>query len=105
MTTRLPEQANAVTTAGVSIEDTETVLLLEAIYSVFGYDFRQYARSTVRRRLNEVAAKKGLANLSDLQGKVLRDSEFLNAVVSALSIQVSSFFRDSRFYLAFRQKV
>jgi chemotaxis protein methyltransferase CheR len=80
-------------------------LLLEAIHSVFGYDFRQYARSTLKRRLKEVAAKRGLASLSELQGRVLRDPELLNAVVTALSVQVSSFFRDSHFFLAFRRKV
>jgi chemotaxis protein methyltransferase CheR len=88
-----------------SIEDAELELLLEGIYKLFGYDFRQYARSTVKRRLAEILAKTGLNNLSELQGRVLRDTQVLNSVVSALSIQVSSFFRDAGFYLALRRRV
>jgi chemotaxis protein methyltransferase CheR len=87
-----------------SLEETEMDLLLEGIHRLFGYDFRQYARATVKRRLIEVMIKRRLENLSELQGKILRDSQALNAVVSALSIQVSSLFRDAKFYSAFRRK-
>src|ERR1051326_1257555 len=87
------------------IEDTELDLLLQAVHRIFGYDFRQYARSTIRRRLVDVMATEHVGTLSGLQGKLLRDSEVLDRVVSALSVQVSSFFRDARFYLALRRKV
>jgi chemotaxis protein methyltransferase CheR len=86
------------------VESTELDLLLEAVHRLFGYDFRQYARSTVRRRVMEIMLRERFQNLSELQGKVLRDSAVLNKVVSALSVQVSSLFRDAKFYLAFRRK-
>ena len=85
--------------------ETELDLLLEAMYRVGGYDFRQYARTTVKRRLIELMPGQHVRNLSELQGKVLRDATALNKVVSALSIQVSGLFRDSKFYRAFRRKV
>src|SRR6267143_932555 len=88
----------------ISIDEVELELLLEGIHRVYGYDFRQYARSTVRRRLTEIMGREGLDNLSMLQGEILRKPELLDKVVSSLSIQVSSLFRDPRFYLAFRQR-
>src|SRR5207237_5601331 len=88
-----------------SIDEVELELLLEGIHRLYGYDFRQYARSTVRRRLTEVMARDGSENLSMLQGRMLRKPELLDKVISSLSIQVSSLFRDPRFYLAFRQRV
>src|SRR2546425_1165562 len=88
----------------ISVDELELELLLEGIYGLYGYDFRQYARSTVRRRLTEIMGKEGLDNLSMLQGKILRTPELLDKVVSSLSIQVSSLFRDPRFYLAFRRR-
>lgn len=87
-----------------AIEDAELDLLLEGIYRLFGYDFREYARTSVKRRLSELVAKERLHNLSELQGRLLRDQKLLQAVSSALSIQVSSLFRDSEFYLGFRRK-
>src|SRR5437868_6069690 len=87
-----------------STDDVELELLLEAVYRQYGYDFRQYARSTVRRRLTEIMGKEGSDNLSILQGRILRNPALLDQVVSGLSIQVSSLFRDPRFYLAFRHR-
>jgi chemotaxis protein methyltransferase CheR len=88
-----------------AVEDTEIDLLLEAVDRVFGYDFRHYARSTVQRRVADLVQRMHLRNVSELQGKLLREPEVLNSVVSALSVQVSSFFRDPKVYLVFRQKV
>ncbi len=88
----------------ISADEVELELLLEGIFRFYGYDFRQYARSTVRRRLTEIMGREGLDNLSMLQGEILRKPELLDKVVSSLSIQVSSLFRDPRFYLAFRQR-
>ncbi len=104
MRERYPNNETYAALAG-AIEDTETELLLEGIHRVFGYDFRQYARKTVKRRLKEVMDKRRVATVSELQGRVFRDPDMLAAVVSALSVQVSSFFRDGKFYLAFRRKV
>jgi chemotaxis protein methyltransferase CheR len=87
-----------------AIEDAELDLLLEGIYRLFGYDFREYARTSVKRRLLEIVAREHLHNLSELQGRLLRDQKLLQSVATALSIQVSSFFRDSEFYLGFRRK-
>jgi chemotaxis protein methyltransferase CheR len=96
--------ANSSLPNSMPVDEVELELLLEGIHRHYGYDFRQYARSTVRRRLTEIMAREGLDNLSALQGRILREPELLDKVVSSLSIQVSSLFRDPRFYLAFRQR-
>src|SRR3954469_8970153 len=90
--------------APAAIEDIEIDLLLEAIHRTFGYDFREYARPSVKRRVRQLMAKQDVRNVSALQGKVLRDYSLFDALASALSIQVSSLFRDPRFYAAFRRK-
>jgi chemotaxis protein methyltransferase CheR len=87
------------------IESAELDLLLDAIQRLYGYDFRQYARSTVKRRLMQIVVREGFRNFSELQGTALRDAGVLNDVISALSIRVSRLFRDANFYLAFRRKV
>jgi chemotaxis protein methyltransferase CheR len=50
----------AVTTAHTteSLEQIEIDLLLEGVYRHYGYDFRQYAYASIRRRIwNAVAAE------------------------------------------------
>ena len=35
-------------------ESIEVELLLEAIYRAYGYDFRQYSRASITRRLRQI---------------------------------------------------
>jgi chemotaxis protein methyltransferase CheR len=87
------------------IEDIEVRLLLEAIYRRYGFDFREYAPASLRRRLWRRANAEGVATLSALQERVLRDSACMERLLLDLSISVTAMFRDPPFYGAFREKV
>jgi chemotaxis protein methyltransferase CheR len=87
------------------LEALELELLLEAIHRRYGYDFRGYARASLRRRLWRRADLEGLRSLSGLLERVLHDPEVMRALLSDLSINVTAMFRDPEFHLALRQKV
>lgn len=78
---------------------------LEKVNKRYGYDFRNYAAGTVRRRLANRLDQEGLSSMSLLSDKVLEDPQCLHNIVQDLSITVSAMFRDADFFLAFRQKV
>src|SRR5574338_40911 len=60
--------------AGVEpLERLEIELLLEAVYRHYGYDFRQYAFSSLRRLLRKRLEAEGLETFSQLQDRVLHD--------------------------------
>ena len=52
-------------------QDIEVRLILEAIYERYHYDFRDYAGSSLRRRLRAAMQRFGCDNLSVLQGWLL----------------------------------
>src|SRR5262245_44000125 len=56
-----------------SLERLEMELLLEAVFRHYGYDFRHYAPSSLRRRLMKRLEAEGLATFSALQDRVLHD--------------------------------
>jgi chemotaxis protein methyltransferase CheR len=85
------------------IREVEIDLLLEGVFRIFGYDFRQYSRRSVRRRLTDLAREESLKSISSLQEKVFRNEDTLNRLISALAVQVSHLFRDPAFFLAFRR--
>lgn len=92
--------------AGVApLERLEMELLLEAIYRHYGYDFRSYARSSLRRRLKKRLEAEKVASFSALQDRVLHDSSAMEGLVRDMSVNVTGMFRDPTFFLAFRQKV
>jgi len=53
------------------VERVEVELLLEAIYRVYGFDFRSYAYASIKRRLWRRAQAEGLSTFSALQERVL----------------------------------
>jgi chemotaxis protein methyltransferase CheR len=86
-------------------EQVELRLLLEGIHALYGYDFRDYAVSSVLRRVRRRVHEEGLSSISALQERVLRDGEAMRHLLRDLSINVTSMFRDAGFYLAIRQRV
>lgn len=87
------------------LEQLEIDLLLEGVYRRYGYDFRQYARGSLRRRVYKRVLDERVSSISMLQERVLRDPQAMERLVLELSINVTAMFRDPTFYLAFRTKV
>jgi chemotaxis protein methyltransferase CheR len=86
-------------------EQVELQLLLEGIHLLYGYDFRDYASSSVLRRVRKRVHEEGVSSISALQERVLRDGEAMRHLLRDLSITVTAMFRDPGFYLALRRKV
>ena len=84
------------------LENIEIALLLEGVFQHSGYDFRNYAPSSIRRRIHDCVRAERVATISALQARVLHNSGALERFLLALSINVTALFRDPAFYLAFR---
>src|SRR5438270_8275456 len=87
------------------LEILEIELLLEGIHRHYGFDFRGYAYSSLKRRLWRVMAEEHLSTVSELQSRVLHDEACMERLLRALSINVTAMFRDPDFFVAFRDKV
>src|SRR3954452_21260523 len=90
---------------GERLDDIELHLLLEGMYQHYGYDFRGYARSSIKRRIWRRGLDEGLQKISALQDHALHAPECMGRLALALSISVTSMFRDPTFYAALREKV
>ena len=86
-------------------EDIELDLLLQAVQMKYGYDFRNYNKAHLKRRIHQRLKMSELTTVSELQSKVLWDRDFYQVFLQDLSINVTEMFRDPEFYLAFRKKV
>jgi chemotaxis protein methyltransferase CheR len=89
----------------LNAEEIEIRMLLESIYLMYGYDFRGYAKSSLRRRLLHRLQESSLASISEIQHRVLSDVKFFDTLLRDLSINVTEMFRDPAFYLAVRNSV
>lgn len=85
--------------------DLEIDLLLEAIYRLSGFDFRQYNRSSISRRINNRMRMNNIPTISRVIENVIHEDGFLEQLLNDFSINVTEMFRNPSFFKAFRQEV
>lgn len=85
--------------------DLELRLLLEAIYARYHYDFRQYSRASMHRRIRQAMQRFQCRTPSGLQARVLHEPEVFAALLDYLTVQVSEMFRDPAYFRAMRENV
>ncbi|HEX7083571.1 MAG TPA: protein-glutamate O-methyltransferase CheR [Gaiellaceae bacterium] len=89
----------------LDLESIELALLLEGIYRQYGFDFREYASASLKRRVWRRVHAERLDTIAALIGRVLHDPDVMERLLLDLSINVTSMFRDPSFYRALREKV
>jgi len=85
--------------------DLELKVLVEAIYQRYHYDFRNYAVSSLRRRMQQAMQRFDCARLSDLQHRLLHEPEVFSQAMQFFTVQVSEMFRDPAYFKALREHV
>jgi len=85
--------------------DIEIKLFLEAISLKYGYDFKNYSITHIKRRLLHRLRTENINSISEMQYNALYDKNFFRRILADLSINVTEMFRDPLFYKAVREKV
>jgi len=88
-----------------AIEEVEVDLLLEAVHRIRGVDFRDYARTSVRRRIQNRMIVEKADTITCLLDKVVHDASCMDRFVLGLSVNVSAMFRDPGFFRVLRAQV
>jgi len=83
----------------------EISLLLEAIFNKYGYDFRNYSKAHIKRRILHRLSLSGLDNISAMTHKAIYDKNFASQILLDFSINVTEMFRDPDFYTFIRKEV
>jgi len=78
--------------ASLAVEELEIELLLEALCQRHGYDFRDYDRPLVRRKLLGVMAERELKTVSALQERVLHEPGAASTLLRALAVSPVALF-------------
>ena len=87
------------------IQDIEIKLLLEAIFQAHGFDFRDYALSSLKRRIISFMNDEKVRTMATLQHEILHNAAVMKKLLLMLSVTVTSMFRDPEFYRSFRNQI
>lgn len=89
----------------LEIEDIEIDLFLEAIFRRYGYDFKNYARASVNRRVRHLLSQSQCRSITEMTERLLYDEAFFTQMALGFSITVTEMFRDPAFYKSLRENV
>ncbi|MFE8699528.1 CheR family methyltransferase [Cytobacillus sp. FJAT-54145] len=87
------------------LERLEINLLLRAIYLHYGFDFQNYAFSSIRRRIWYRMKAEKIETVTGLLDRVLHDSSMMEKLYFDFSINVTEMFRDPSFFKKLRTSV
>lgn len=86
-------------------QTAEVRSLLDAIYERYGLDFRNYADSSITRRIQKMMVSENLSSIPQLERRLVVDTECMERFLVAATVNVTSMFRDPGFYRALRTDV
>ncbi|MFG1420108.1 CheR family methyltransferase [Roseixanthobacter liquoris] len=87
------------------VEEIEVDLFVEALRRRYGYDFREYNRASLTRRIRNLVTTFGSGTIGQLTDILLHDAARLPEAISGLSVPVSEFFRDPASFACLRRDV
>ncbi len=87
------------------IRDEDFDLLLNELFQLYGYDFTNYAKASLKRRVNRLLIINKFSSFAELFFRVKNDGSFLKHLVEELTVNVSEMFRDPLFFKTLREQV
>lgn len=87
------------------ITDEQVEQLLTDALELYGFDFTNYSRASVKRRINRLFSMDRFPSFAELRYRLRTDAHYLNRFVEAISVNVTEMFRDPLFYQALRNVV
>ncbi|MGJ1227881.1 CheR family methyltransferase [Sphingobacterium siyangense] len=87
------------------IKDHEIDILLEDIYREYGYDFLQYSRASMKRRINRLMTNDRLASFAELRFVLKDNPAFLQHFVEEITVNLTEMFRDPLFFRQLREEI
>lgn len=90
---------------GNIIRDEELDLLVEELFKLYGYDFTNYARASLKRRVNRLMVIDRFPSFAELLYRVKHDADYLTRIVEELTVNVTEMFRDPTVFKTIRETV
>nr|WP_294894351.1 protein-glutamate O-methyltransferase CheR [uncultured Pedobacter sp.] len=87
------------------VGDDDLDLLLNNVADKYGYDFTEYSKASIIRRINRLCTLDKFASFAELRYKVLNDESYFGRFVEEITVNVTEMFRDRHFYQTLREQI
>ena len=76
----------------IGIVDTKKVV--QAIFDNYGFDLKDYALTSLKRRIEHAISFFGLSDAESLIGRLQEDKDFFSAFIKELAVETTELLRD-----------
>jgi chemotaxis protein methyltransferase CheR len=87
------------------VTDNEMEALLNEVMELYGYDFTEYSRASLKRRINRLFQQDDFPGFVEFSKRIKTDTRYFARFVEEITVNVTEMFRDPNFYLTLREKV
>jgi chemotaxis protein methyltransferase CheR len=89
----------------LTVSDEEMNMLLRDIHEIYGYDFNDYAKASLKRRINRLFMLDRFPSFAEFRFHIKMNTEYFVRFIEQITVNVTEMFRDPDFYLALRKEV
>jgi chemotaxis protein methyltransferase CheR len=87
------------------ISDEDLEIILYDVVELYGYDFTNYSRASLRRRITRLVMKDRFSSFAEFRYQVRADKSYFRRFVEEITVNVTEMFRDPAFYRSLRDFV
>ena len=87
---------------GYQLQIEEVQLLLNDIYTRYGYDFTEYSKASLQRRIQRLFAVDSFPSFAEFRYRLQNDGPYFQRFVEEITVNVTEMLRDPSFYRTIR---
>jgi len=87
------------------IRDNEVTILLNDMLDTYGYDFNDYSKASLKRRIDRLFTLDKFPSFAEFRYRIKNDEIYLKRFVEEITVNVTEMFRDPSFYNALLKQV
>lgn len=91
--------------SAIQLSDDDVELVLRDIHELYGYDFTNYSKASLKRRINRLITADRFASFAEFRYRVRNDKEYFTRFVEQITVNVTEMFRDVTFYKTLREQI
>ncbi len=89
----------------LELNDDNVEIILNDILANYGYDFRNYSRASLKRRISRLLIHDRFLSFAEFRFRLKNDTEYFNRFVEQITVNVTEMFRDATFYKTLREQI
>ena len=87
------------------IQDADLELLLDDIYTRYGYDFTGYSKASLQRRIQRLFSLDNFPSFAEFRYRLQTDGHYFRRFVEEITVNVTEMLRDPGFYRTLRTTI